>query len=458
MNNVEASNLLRTNLGASTAELETAYRKRRVEVRKRFEAARDRNTRTQCEREYFALEQARDLLLAESDDLLGGDARPTVERHEPVVEGEEQEIGLKAPLVEGEGLTAESKAPSLEDETPVAEPEEQAVKLRASLVGREERSQSVDRKAPPIELESLEPERPALERQALPVRDDETAVEGDNFLIPREENLTREKLLLSRKASPAQRAEPMVRRRSLPIKRVLPLRDGVPRPIGSIPSPIKRVFGAIEPTRSLQRVVRPIAGIPSPTKGVADPSGNGSSPIEDLSSPKAIELKPLEPVLEQGRARSVRKGRRAITGVVFILVLASAVVFFLIRAADQPKQGALVVNTVPDGAEVWLDEVARGKTPLILEDVTPGERRLRIRLPGYRVEEIVISVKPGDEGSTRIVQLVPVEQNSPKPMDRPSSTSRPGPAVVPPLASPAVAPPQKSSAIDLRHTQPKNIE
>jgi PEGA domain len=431
MSKVEASNLLRTNLGASMTELETAYCKRREEVRKRFEAARDRNTRTQCEREYFALEQARDLLLAESDDLLGGDERPAVERHEPVVEDEEQEIKLKAALVEGEGLRAESKAPSLEDETPAAEPEEQAVKLRASLVGREEQSQSVDRKEP-----SLEPERPALERQASLVRDDGTAFEGDNFLIPREEILeAREKLLLSRRASPAKRAEPMVGRRNLPIKRVLPLRGRVPRPIGPVPSPIKRVFGAIEPALSLQRVVRPIAGIPSSTKGVAEPSGNGSSPIEDVSSPKAVELRPLEPVLEQGRNRSIPKDRRTITGVVLILVLASVVVFILLRAADQPKQGTLVVNTIPDGAVVWLDQVPRGKTPLILEDVTPGDRRLTIKLPGYRAEEIVVSVKPGDEGSTRIVQLVPVQQPSPKPIDRPSSNSRPGSTIVPPAGS-----------------------
>src|ERR1700759_5723508 len=106
MNEVEASNLLRTNLGASVAELETAYRKRLEEVRKRFEATRDRNTRSRCEREYFALEQARDLLLAEKNDLLGGDETPAVQ-------DEELEVTLQTPLAEREEFLVQGEELSL---------------------------------------------------------------------------------------------------------------------------------------------------------------------------------------------------------------------------------------------------------------------------------------------------------------------------------------------------------
>ena len=59
MDKVDAGNLLRINRGASETEVEVAYRKRRDEVRKRFVSARDRNTRNRCEREFSALEQAR---------------------------------------------------------------------------------------------------------------------------------------------------------------------------------------------------------------------------------------------------------------------------------------------------------------------------------------------------------------------------------------------------------------
>jgi hypothetical protein len=405
MNKVEASNLLRTNLGASVAELEAAYSKRREEVRKRFEAARDRNIRSRCEREYFALEQARDLLLAETDDLLGGDETPAVEHEEP-------EAKLKTPLVEREeqpgdreGLALELKAPSLE---PVIEREELEVKRQAPLVERE--GQPVDRQTLTAELKAL--------------------------------SAARAKLPLDPQTSPTQRAETVVGRRDLPTKRVASFRHGVASPLPPVGSRIKRVSRAIEPALSpLQRAAGPITGIPSPTKGIAEQTGNGLSPIEDVSPPKAAELKAIKPGLELDRRGSASKVR-AMTGVVFILVLASVLVFFLFRAANKPKQGALVVNTVPDGAEVWVDALPRGKTPLILEDVTPGDRRLTIKLPAYRDEEIVVSIKPGEEKSTRILQLVPMEQSSPRPVGRSSSSSRPDLVIVPPTASPAVAHPR----------------
>jgi PEGA domain len=419
MNKVEASNLLRTSLGASVAELEADYRKRREEVRRRFETAPDRNTRSRCEREYFALEQAHDLLLAETDDLLGGDETPAVEHEEP-------EAKLKTPLVEREeqpgdreGLALELKAPSLE---PVIEREELEVKRQAPLVERE--GQPVDRQTLTAELKA-----PAVECER-------SAVERQEFLVQREEpSAARAKLPLDPQTSPAQRAETVVGRRDLPTKRVA-------SPLPPVGSRIKRVCGAIEPALSpLQRVAGPITGIPSPTKGIAERSGNSLTPIEDVSPPKAAELKPIKPVLEPGRRGSASKVR-AMTGVVFIFVLASVLVFFLFRAANKPKQGVLVVNTVPDGAEVWVDAVPRGKTPLILEDVTPGDRRLTIKLPAYMDEEIVVSIKPGEEKSTRILQLVPMEQSSPRSVGRSSSSSRPDLVIVPPTASPTVAHPR----------------
>ena len=80
MDKVDAGNLLRINRGASETEVEVAYRKRRDEVRKRFVSARDRNTRNRCEREFSVLEQARNCLLAQMDDLVNEREEPPVER------------------------------------------------------------------------------------------------------------------------------------------------------------------------------------------------------------------------------------------------------------------------------------------------------------------------------------------------------------------------------------------
>jgi hypothetical protein len=80
MDKVDASNLLQITLGASETEVEAAYRKRRNEVRKRFDAARDRNRQTRCEREFSALQQARNFLLAEPEDLVREPQEPPVAR------------------------------------------------------------------------------------------------------------------------------------------------------------------------------------------------------------------------------------------------------------------------------------------------------------------------------------------------------------------------------------------
>lgn len=342
MDKVDASNLLRTHLGASKAEVEAAYRKRRAEMRRRFEAARDRNTRTWCEREYFAIEQARNLLLDETEDLLKEREKPATEREPLPVELEGPPVELKGPPVEG--------------------------------------------KAPPVEREE-----PAVPREVLPVEREAPPVEL--------------------KASPVQREESVVEHESAPIKRASPVMDGVLPPIEPVLLPIKRVFGPIGRASSpVRRVAGLIAGTASPMKRVAEPSEAGSASIEHVSPLKGAELAPLETALTQGRTRSAAKERLAFTGVMLILVSASALVFFLLRAPDKSKLGKLVVNTVPDSADVWLDGAPRGKTPLILENVTPGDRQLTIKLPGYIAEELVVPVRPGDEGFTRIVQLVPVEQ------------------------------------------------
>src|SRR5271167_4053952 len=65
MEKLEALTLLRVGEEASPAEIEEAYRKRLREVRKRFDAARerkDKRAQEECEREFDALKKALALL------------------------------------------------------------------------------------------------------------------------------------------------------------------------------------------------------------------------------------------------------------------------------------------------------------------------------------------------------------------------------------------------------------
>jgi len=49
----------------------------------------------------------------------------------------------------------------------------------------------------------------------------------------------------------------------------------------------------------------------------------------------------------------------------------------------------------PSGAVVWVDEVRVGITPVTLNDVTPGTRRVRIELPPHRPWTTTVDVQEG---------------------------------------------------------------
>ena len=68
MEEVDARAVLGVSAEAPVSEIEAAYRKRVGELRKSFEAARDRRTRMQLERDFAELEEARDTLLTEPVD------------------------------------------------------------------------------------------------------------------------------------------------------------------------------------------------------------------------------------------------------------------------------------------------------------------------------------------------------------------------------------------------------
>jgi hypothetical protein len=72
MERINALDLLKISESASAADVEEAFRKRIREVRKRFDAARERknrSTREQCEREFDAIKEARRTLLTELTEL-----------------------------------------------------------------------------------------------------------------------------------------------------------------------------------------------------------------------------------------------------------------------------------------------------------------------------------------------------------------------------------------------------
>jgi hypothetical protein len=57
--------------------------------------------------------------------------------------------------------------------------------------------------------------------------------------------------------------------------------------------------------------------------------------------------------------------------------------------------GTLQVASRPAGAQVFLDGVLVGRTPLVVSDVKRGSHRVRIELAGHRPWTTSVNVEPG---------------------------------------------------------------
>lgn len=51
----------------------------------------------------------------------------------------------------------------------------------------------------------------------------------------------------------------------------------------------------------------------------------------------------------------------------------------------------VIIQTDPAGAEVEIDGVARGKTPLLLTSLAPGKYRVKLQVPGFQAKEVELN-------------------------------------------------------------------
>jgi outer membrane protein OmpA-like peptidoglycan-associated protein len=123
------------------------------------------------------------------------------------------------------------------------------------------------------------------------------------------------------------------------------------------------------------------------------------------------------------RTRPYRKTLLPVGGIVFILALVSAVVLLSSHKVAGPGPGRIVLNTIPSEATVFLDGEARGITPLVIENVAPGDHQLRIELEDYKPETSIVSVNKGDQKYFRLIHLVRLPF-----VTRATAPSRPGSA------------------------------
>lgn len=72
-----------------------------------------------------------------------------------------------------------------------------------------------------------------------------------------------------------------------------------------------------------------------------------------------------------------------------------------------PLYGSLSINSIPSGAEVYLSGVYRGKTPLVISNLSPGRYQIQLRLSGYKDYVGFVDVYSG-QVSTYNFTLVPL--------------------------------------------------
>jgi formylglycine-generating enzyme required for sulfatase activity/serine/threonine protein kinase len=72
-----------------------------------------------------------------------------------------------------------------------------------------------------------------------------------------------------------------------------------------------------------------------------------------------------------------------------------------------PAFGVVTLRSDPDGAEVLLNGKEMGRTPLVLENVTPGPLKIEVRLPGYRTGLVDMKLEARENLDLPLVKLQP---------------------------------------------------
>jgi hypothetical protein len=78
--------------------------------------------------------------------------------------------------------------------------------------------------------------------------------------------------------------------------------------------------------------------------------------------------------------------------------------------------GALLVKSEPQGAEVSINGVVHGRTPLLIRGVGAGSRVVQLALPGYARWSWAVPVA-GDKQTPVNVKLQPESRSSGNPND-----------------------------------------
>jgi hypothetical protein len=137
-----------------------------------------------------------------------------------------------------------------------------------------------------------------------------------------------------------------------------------------------------------------------PAAGTAAPKPPAFTPIAPAAASASSQKRGEEPALQVRRRipfwNSEWRNRVAIAAAVLVAI-ATAGVFAVRSYATAPPTGMLVVNTNPDGVQVFINGKKRGLTPLTLELPT-GDHKLELTL-GDQTRAIPVKITQGGQVS-----------------------------------------------------------
>ncbi|MDD1664607.1 MAG: PEGA domain-containing protein [Methanomicrobiales archaeon] len=78
-----------------------------------------------------------------------------------------------------------------------------------------------------------------------------------------------------------------------------------------------------------------------------------------------------------------------------LFVILVAIILAAGCTKEVPQTGSLEVTSVPRHAEVFLDGTLRGRTPLVLDNLSAGSHLLQLRLSGYAEWVELVTINAG---------------------------------------------------------------
>ncbi len=127
---------------------------------------------------------------------------------------------------------------------------------------------------------------------------------------------------------------------------------------------------------------------PEPTRPAGVMPAQGDATLEELTGPPPA-FKTVEPVQPPEVAKAERQNKAAQVILTIILALALGMgigAFFLANGSNEAAQvrsASMEIETVPAGAEVFVDGASVGEAPVLVSDLDVGETTVRIVLEGH---------------------------------------------------------------------------